>query len=232
MATRIGGRPPALAAGHRLPRRARPAVCRGPPAARAAPRPDDDDAGFPSFKFNPFKDKKKEVGVWERESVAGDGDSTRCRRRRPTPSPPLQADTKAMLQSMFQDKGDPLSMYDGDGPQLPGARKKEKEAPPPFDPKAALGAFIAGLGSRARGFLRALAALAMFAGVFVAVPMAGPAARAGVAAVNWCLRLDAATPRARAAKRTAARLEALKGSEASAGLGEHELRAVARFGPP
>jgi hypothetical protein len=136
-----------------------------------------------------------------------------------------------MLQSMFQDKGDPLSMYDGDGPSAPGARKKEKDVAAPFDPKAALASLVSGLGARARGFLRALAALAMFAGVFVAVPMAGPAARAGVAAVNWALRLDAATPRARAAKRTAARLEALKASEAGAGLGENEARAVARFGP-
>ena len=77
-----------------------------------------------------------------------------------------------MLQSMFQDKGDPLSMYDGDGPSAPGARKKEKDVAPPFDPKAALASLVSGLGARARGFLRALAARAMFAGVFVAVPMA------------------------------------------------------------
>ena len=39
----------------------------------------------------------------------------------PASFPHLQDDARALLQDMFKDKGDPLSMYDGDGPPVPGA---------------------------------------------------------------------------------------------------------------
>jgi hypothetical protein len=71
----------------------------------------------------------------------------------------------------------------------------------------------------------------MLAAVFVGVPFIAPAARASVAAVNWALRLDGAGPRARAARRVDARLAELRAAPGSEGLGEHELRALARFGP-
>ena len=133
---------------------------------------------------------------------------------------------------MFKDKGDPLSMYDGDGPTVPGARKRDAPPPPAaFDPKAWLASAFASLGARARSALKALAALSMMAGVFIAVPFIAPAARTGVRAINWALRLDGAGPRARAAKRVAVRTASLRADPANAALGEHELRALARFGP-
>ena len=160
-----------------------------------------------------------------------------------------EEDAKNLLKGMFEGKGDPLSLYDNGGPGYKGKQGggggsggggggsggssgDGSDSSSPLDlAKAFFQRLLASLGAKARGALKVLLAVLAFGSLFVAIPVAKPAAAAGVRVVNWVMRLDSANPRSRLERQASRRREAILRAEAEAAAAEAAERGGGEVSP-